>query len=41
MIFLVERKANELPPEALAEVFDKLIWRMDDNGLEISAVQRK
>lgn len=41
MVFLVERKANELPPEALAEVFDKLIWCMDDNGIEISAVQRK
>jgi len=41
MAYLVERKANELPPEALAEVFDKLIWCMDDNGFEISAVQRK
>lgn len=41
MVYLVERKINELPPEALAEVFDKLIWCMDDNGLEISAIQRK
>ena len=33
--YLFSRRAKNLPPNALAEVFDRLIWCMDDNGKEI------
>jgi hypothetical protein len=38
---LVSRRAPALPPEALAEVFDYLIWCLENNGAEIEAVRRK
>jgi hypothetical protein len=32
---LFRRRAANLPPDALAEVFARLVWTMDDNGEEI------
>lgn len=32
---LFRRRASNLPPNALAEVFARLVWTMDDNGTEI------
>ena len=40
MSYLVENRARNLPPDALAEVFDRLIWCMSDNGEEISNERR-
>ncbi len=39
MEFLWLRRAKNLPPNGLAEVLDRLLWCMDDNGLEILAVR--
>ncbi len=35
MNYLIDRKIKDLPASALAEVFDLLIWCLDDNGSEI------
>lgn len=32
MDYLYERSPRNLPPGALAEVFDRLVWCLDDNG---------
>lgn len=39
MDFLFEHRVSALPPTALAEVFDRLVWCMDDNGEEIAQVR--
>ncbi len=39
--FLFERRAPNLPPVGLAEIFDRLLWCMDDNGSEVDQVIRK
>lgn len=41
MEFLWQRRVSNLPPAALAEVFDRLIWCMDDNGAELLRVRAK
>lgn len=41
MNFLWGRSAKNLPADALAEVFDRLIWCMDDNGSDIEDVRIK
>lgn len=41
MEFLFRRRAANLPPGGLAEVFDRLLWCMDDNGAELLRVRRK
>ncbi|MFA0813966.1 hypothetical protein [Microbulbifer epialgicus] len=41
MNYLFKRSIVGLPPGDLAEVFDKLIWCMDDNGAEIETVRKK
>src|SRR4051794_37975194 len=39
MEFLVANAASNLPPEALADVFDRLTWCLADNGHEICVVR--
>ena len=39
MEYLVTHRATNLPAEALAEVFDSLIWCFSDNGHGICAVR--
>ena len=39
--YLYSRRAKNLPPTALADFFDRLIWCLDDNGAEISGIQRE
>jgi hypothetical protein len=39
--YLFSRRARDLPPKALAEVLDRLVWTMDDNGKEIRQALRK
>lgn len=39
MEYLVTHRATNLPAEALAEVFDRLIWCFSDNGHAICAVR--
>ena len=41
MEFLWRRRAPNLPPAGLADVFDRLVWCMDDNGAEVLAVRAK
>jgi hypothetical protein len=41
MEFLFERRTPNLPPRGLAEIFDRLLWCMDDNGTELAHVCRK
>lgn len=41
MSFFIENSAPNLPPEALAEVFDKLIWCLSDNGEGILEVRKE
>jgi hypothetical protein len=36
---LFARRAPQLPPQALAEVFDRLVWCLDDNGDELEEVR--
>ena len=39
--FLFERRARNLAPDVLADVLDRLVWIMDDNGKQIcAAVER-
>lgn len=40
MDFLVENRAPELKPAVLADIFDRLIWIVRDNGEEISKVRK-
>jgi len=39
MEFLLANMAPNLPPGALAEVFDRLIWCLADNGKELLAIR--
>ena len=39
MDFLVTNAVSHLPPKALADVFDRLIWCLADNGAELLAVR--
>lgn len=41
MEFLFQRRTPNLPVQALAEIFDRLIWCMDDQGAELLEVRRK
>lgn len=41
MEYLVENRARDLPADALAEVFDRLLWCTADNGEEILSVRRE
>ena len=41
MEYFVAHRAPNLPAEALAEVFDRLIWCFADNGHAISAVRHE
>lgn len=41
MEFLFERRTPNLPPKGLAEVFDRLIWCMNDQGGEVLQVRKK
>jgi len=41
MEYFVAHRANNLPADAFAEIFDRLIWCLDDNGDAISAVTRE
>jgi hypothetical protein len=41
MDFLVNNCVENLPPKALGEVFDRLIWCLSDNGAGIHEVIRK
>src|SRR5262245_9771781 len=41
MEFLFERRAPNLPHAGLAEIFDRLLWCMDDNGSEVDQVIQK
>ena len=38
---LVDNRAPELPAEAIADILDRLIWCVSDNGEEILAVRDK
>jgi hypothetical protein len=38
MEYLYKHRAPALPPEGLAEVFDRLIWCLDDNGADVMRV---
>ncbi len=39
--YLFNRRAPNLPPTALAEILDRLVWTMDDNGAEIHEAMRR
>ncbi len=41
MDFLVRRRAMELKLEVIADLFDRLIWILDDNGQELEVVREK
>jgi hypothetical protein len=41
MDYVVDHRAAELPPRAIAEVFDRMIWCLEDNGAGIQAVRAK
>lgn len=41
MEFIVENRAAELSPKVLADLFDRLIWIMNDNGYSISKVRQQ
>jgi len=38
---LFELRAKNLPPIAFAEVLDRLVWCLDDNGHDIVGMQRR
>ena len=40
MDYLVENRMLDLPPKALSDVFDGLIWCLSDNGAEINEVRK-
>jgi hypothetical protein len=35
MNYLFERRARCSPPEALADIFERLVWYLDDNGTDL------
>ena len=35
MNYLFQRQAPCTPPEALADIFEHLVWCLDDNGAEL------
>lgn len=39
--FIFERRAPGAKPEWLAEIFERLVWLLDDNGAEILARMRQ
>lgn len=39
MEYLFENRAPQLPADALAEVFDRLVWCLSDNGAELLKVR--
>jgi hypothetical protein len=39
MEFLCSHRMRSLPPSALADVFDRLIWCLDDNGEALGKVR--
>jgi hypothetical protein len=41
MEFLFSRRAANLPPKGLADVFDRLVWCINDNGAEVLQVQKQ
>lgn len=41
MSYLLNRSAHGLPLKELSNIFDQLIWIMDDNGFEIDIVRNK
>jgi hypothetical protein len=41
MEFLFSRRTPNLPPTGLAEVLDRLIWCMNDQGAELLQVRKK
>ncbi len=41
MDYLLENRAPNLPPNALAEIFDRLIWCLNDNGGGLSCIREK
>lgn len=41
MNYLLENKAPNLSPNALAEIFDRLIWCLNDNGKALLKVRNK
>ena len=38
MNFLIEERAPYLDPKVLANMFDRMIWTLNDNGAEITKV---
>jgi hypothetical protein len=41
MEFLFSRRTPNLPPKGLADILDRLIWCMNDQGAELLQVRRK
>ncbi len=41
MTFLLKKYVASLPLPTLSDIFDQLIWYLDDNGKEIEEVRRK
>jgi hypothetical protein len=41
MDFLVSRRATGLKLEVIADLFDRLIWILDDNGYELEIVRKR
>jgi hypothetical protein len=39
--YIFQHRAYQLHPEAFAEVLDRLIWCMEDNGEQIAYIQQK
>lgn len=37
---LIDAAVPDLPPQAMAEVFDRLVWCLDDNGASLAEAQR-
>ncbi len=39
MEYLLEHRACDLPPPALGDLFDRMVWYLDDNGEELCAIR--
>jgi hypothetical protein len=39
--FIFEKRASGAKPECLANIFERLVWLLDDNGAEIHAGMRQ
>ena len=37
---LFDRRAKSLPPEGFAEILDRLLWCLDDNGASVMEIQK-